>query len=202
MYLYGAGGHAKVIIEILESMGLTVDGLLDSNPAIHSLLGYKVNHYTPSVNQHLDGSVIVAIGNNRTRKELVEKLKNSSFEKAIHPKTSISTRSEIGVGTVVVSGASINSNVSIGKHVIINTNASIGHDCIIHDFAHISSNATLCGGVRIGEGTHVGAGAIIIPGIKVGEWVTIGAGTVVIDDVPDGVKIVGNPAHIILPNAN
>jgi acetyltransferase EpsM len=31
MYLYGAGGHSKVIAEILESMGKTIYGIFDDN---------------------------------------------------------------------------------------------------------------------------------------------------------------------------
>ncbi len=32
MYLYGAGGHAKVVTDILYSLGIEVLGMFDDNP--------------------------------------------------------------------------------------------------------------------------------------------------------------------------
>jgi sugar O-acyltransferase (sialic acid O-acetyltransferase NeuD family) len=194
MYLYGASGHAKVIIEILELCGIKVKGLFDDNPQIKNILDYKVvGAYNSSILNN--DQLIISIGNNELRKKISEKL-NPAFGKAIHPSAIISKSSLIGNGSVIMGNAIINSDTKIGNHAIINTSASIDHDCKIEDFVHISPNATLCGGVFIGEGTNVGAAAVIIPGINIGKWATIGAGAVVIKDVPDYVTVVGNPAII------
>lgn len=193
MYLYGASGHAKVIIEILELCGIKVKGLFDDNPTIKTILDYNVLGPYDSTILNND-QLIISIGNNELRKTISQQL-NLDFGKAIHPSAVISRRSSIGFGSVIMGNAIINSDTIISKHAIINTSASIDHDCIIEDFVHISPNATLCGGVFIGEGTHVGAAAVIIPGIKIGKWATIGAGAVVIRDVPDFTTVVGNPAH-------
>lgn len=193
MYLYGASGHAKVIIEILELCKTEIKGLFDDNLSIKELLGYPC---FGTLNKPLDEDLIISIGSNKLRKQ-VSKRFLTNYGKAIHPSAQISWRAFISEGTVVMGNAVINTGTVIGKHVIINTSASIDHDCRIDDFAHISPNATLCGGVSVGEGTHIGASAVIIPGIKIGKWATIGAGTVVIHDVPDNVTIVGNPGKII-----
>lgn len=195
MYLYGASGHAKVIVEILEKNGVKVHGLFDDNTLVKDLLNYAVLG-PPNPTEIIKEEVIVSIGINSTRKNIVEK-HGFKYGKAIHQNTEISERSMIGEGSVVVGNAIINSGVEIGKHSIINTCASIDHDCIIEDFVHISPNATLCGEVRICEGAHIGAGAIIIPGIKIGKWATVGAGSVIIRDVPDFATVVGNPGRII-----
>lgn len=195
MYLYGASGHAKVIIEILELNGIEIKGLFDDNPKIRNILDYQVLGAFNSTILNND-QVIISIGNNDLRKEISSKI-SANFGNATHPSAVISRRTSIGNGTVVMGNAIINSDTKIGSHVIINTSASIDHDCIIEDFAHISPNATLCGGVTVGEGTHVGAAAVIIPGIKIGKWAIIGAGAVVIKDVPDYVTVVGNPAKVI-----
>ena len=42
MYLYGASGHAKVIIDILRANNEAVEALFDDNEAVHSLLNYHV----------------------------------------------------------------------------------------------------------------------------------------------------------------
>jgi len=195
MYLYGAGGHAKVIIEILEKKGVKVHGLFDDNYHVKNLLDYEVRS-TPSYGDTIDEEVIVSIGTNLIRRDIVEKYR-FNYGKAIHQNAEISTRSTIGEGSVVMGNVIINSSVKIGKHTIINTAASIGHDCIVEDFVHISPQATLCGEVTVGEGSHVGAGAIIIPCVKVGKWATVGAGSVIIRDVPDFATVVGNPGRVI-----
>jgi sugar O-acyltransferase (sialic acid O-acetyltransferase NeuD family) len=195
MYLFGASGHAKVIIEILEQNGISIDGIFDDNPDVTELLKYKV--VLPEIhNTDFQGKLIIAIGHNATRKKITERF-SFKYGNAFHPSAILSKRAKIGVGTVVMGQAIINVNSTIGDHAIINTSASIDHDCDIGDFAHISPNSTLCGHVRIGEGSHIGAGAIIIPDIKIGKWVTIGAGTVITKDIPDYSKVVGNPGRII-----
>jgi len=195
MYLYGAKGHARVIIEILEQCNVKIDGLIDDNPSIHTLLAYPVQH--PPLNKiPADAVMIISIGDNLQRKQISEKY-SFSYGKAIHPSSVISTRVIIGDGTVIMGNAIINTGTEIGRHAIINTSASVDHDCRIGDFVHISPNATLCGGVSVGEGTQVGAAAVIIPNISIGKWVTIGAGAVVICDVPDYSVVVGNPGRII-----
>lgn len=195
MYLYGASGHAKVVIEILEKNGIHIHGLFDDNCEIKKLLNYAV---LGSADPHnlIEEEVIVSIGFNPMRKEVVNKYK-FNYGKAIHINAEISPRSNIGAGTVVMGNAIINSGSNIGKHVIINTSASIDHDCLIENFVHISPNATLCGEVTVMEGAHVGAGAILIPGVKVGKWAIVGAGSVIIKNVPDFATVVGNPGRII-----
>lgn len=193
MNLYGASGHAKVIIDILNKSGQIISKIFDDNRTLSNVLGIKISNTSEIQN---DDVFIISIGNNKTRKLVSEKL-NTQFIKAIHPSSVIDTSTEIEVGTVVMAGVVINSSTKIGKHCIINTSSSIDHDCILEDYVHISPNATLCGNVSIGEGTHVGASVTIIPGIKIGKWVTIGAGTVVISDIPDNATVVGNPGRII-----
>ncbi len=196
IYLIGAGGHAKVILEILEQRDIEIGGLVDNNPELTSLLGYRVAYELPGIFDPNDDFVIVSIGKNEIRKKVV----NSNFYKyltAIHQNSNISTRSTIGNGSVVMAGVTINSSVKIGAHTIINTNASIDHDCLIEDFVHISPNVALGGDVRIGEGAHIGIGASIIQGVIIGKWATIGAGSVIIKDIPDYAVVVGVPGKII-----
>jgi acetyltransferase EpsM len=193
IYLFGAGGHAKVIVEILESCGLRPAGLFDENAAGGQVCGYDVDAYPGKFDVDLD-ELIISIGNNAVRRDKAEKLQ-VNYTTAIHRAVTISPRATVGRGTVVMAGVIINSETSVGQHCIINTSASIDHDCVIGDFAHISPNATLCGTVSVGEGSHIGAGAVVIPGIKIGSWSTVGAGAVVIRDVPDNTCVVGSPAR-------
>ena len=192
--IYGASGHAKVIIEILEELDIKINRIIDDNPEKKELLGYSIFRETES------NDISIAIGDNSIRYYLVNSLKDKKFPILIHPKATISKRAAIGEGTVVMAGVTINSEAQIGKHCIINTNASIDHECTISNFVHISPNTALAGNVTVGEGTHIGIGATVIQGIKIGKWCTIGAGTVVIRDVPDYAVVVGNPGKIIKYN--
>jgi sugar O-acyltransferase (sialic acid O-acetyltransferase NeuD family) len=191
MYLYGANGHAKVIIDILRANKEPVEALFDDNPLLLSLLGYPVLSPTK-----VRGPLIISIGSNKIRKRIAESL-SLDFGIAIHPSSIISDYSTIDAGSVIMQGAIVQSCTSIGKHCIINTGASVDHDCTIGDYAHISPHATLCGNVTIGEGAWIGAGAVVIPGVKIGRWSVIGAGSVVTKDLPDNVLAVGNRCKII-----
>lgn len=200
LFIYGAGGHAKVVVEIVEATGQVIGGIFDKNMLLKTLLNRYVIHHEldelpPS---SLNTSFIVAIGNNTVRKKVVkDELGEMSYVTLVHPSASVSSSAAIGIGTVVMAGATINAESKIGAHAIINTNSSVDHDCIIADYVHLSPNVALAGNVSIGEGTHVGIGACVIQGIHIGKWCTIGAGAVVIRDVPDGATLVGNPGRII-----
>ena len=196
-YLYGASGHGKVILEVIEASGNKVLGIFDDGENLpNSILEVPTLRFFPKEKWGDDNFLIISIGNNKTRKKIVNKF-SVSYGIAIHPKSQLSSSAKIGEGTVLMAGSNINACALIGKHCIINTNSSVDHDCLIDDFVHISPNATITGGVSIGEGTHIGAGAIVIPGIKIGKWATIGAGAVIINDVPDYAIIVGNPGKVI-----
>lgn len=196
VYLIGASGHAKVIIEILEKGGIYIGGLLDANTSIKTLLDHDVHQEMPDFFNPDDDEIIIAIGDNFIRHKL-GRLLPYKYTSAIHPQTNISKRAKIGIGTVIMAGVSINSDVTIGEHSIINTNASIDHDCVLGNYVHISPNVALAGAVKVGEGTHIGIGACVIQGITIGKWCTIGAGAVIIKDVPDGATVVGNPGRVI-----
>jgi len=195
LYLLGASGHAKVILESLEASGKKVAGLFDDNRAIKALLGLEVIGLVKDAADIADGAFIISIGNNKIRKRIAENYE-LQYETAVHPNAVLSPSCSIDKGTVVMAGVVVNAGTKIGKHAILNTRSSVDHDCVLGDYVHISPGATLAGNVQVGEGTQVGAGACIIPGITVGKWAIIGAGAVIIRNVPDHAVVVGNPGTI------
>jgi len=191
VHLYGAGGHARVIIDILKSKNINIPTIFDNNFEIKELMGIPVLHDIPNY------PLIICIGNNISRKTIVKKLNNISYAKALDISAIISESAFIEEGTVVMQGAIIQSSVEIGKHAIINTRATIDHNCIIGDYSHIAPGTILCGDISVGEGTMIGAGSVVIPGIKIGKWSVIGAGSVVTKDIPDNVIAYGSPCRVI-----
>lgn len=193
--LYGASGHAKVIIDVIKSNNEDIYCIIDDNPKTNEVFNIPVKRVDQLLFEK-SNSFLVAIGNNKLRKKIVSD-NDFNYFTAIHEKTIIASSVEIGGGTVVMPNVVINAEAKIGKHCIVNTSAVVEHECILSDFVHVSPNASIAGNVTIGEGTQVGIGACVIQGVKIGKWVTIGAGTVIIKDVPDYAVVVGNPGKII-----
>lgn len=191
--ILGAGGHAKVVIEIAEDLGYNIN-VYDQDPTIREILQYSVSNHVDELKNK--DNIFFAFGNNYSRKINSLKYKPITFN-LIHPTAVVSRNAKLGYGNVVMAGAIINSSTVIGNHCVINTSASIDHDCVIADFVHISPSAALAGNVRVEEGSHIGINACIKQNITVGKWSVVGAGAVVVKDVPDNVVVVGNPARII-----
>lgn len=161
LYLYGAGGHAKVIIEIAELSGFVIAGLIDVDPDITELMDYRVTTGFPTDGYDGNG-FLISIGNGRIRKQIAEssELAGKHFETLVHPFSAVSARALVGEGTVIMAGAVINTDTQVGRHCIVNTNASIEHDCVLGDYVHIPPGTSLVGNVQVGKGTHIGIGAL------------------------------------------
>ena len=189
--IIGAGGHGRVIADIVKSAGDTVLGFLDDNPAGSNSIVGAVNDCV----KFKDKLFIIAIGNNEVRKNISIKYPDLNYYTAIHPSAIISDFAIIGRGTCVMPGAVIAAGAKVGAHCIVNTNAVIEHDCVLEDYVHVSPSATLCGTVRVGEGTHIGAGAVVINNIRIAPHSVIGAGAAVIRNADSPGTYVGVPAR-------
>lgn len=199
MYLFGASGHCKVIIDIIENCkSFQIKAVVDDNPKFKSICDISVLKSVDFKFQ-ADDVLFITIGNNGIRKKISQKYL-LKYPVLIHPKSIVATHTIIGDGSVVMAGTVINPDVIVGKHCIINTGSVIEHDCVLKDFVHLSPNVSLAGNVTIDEGSHIGIGSCVIQGVKIGKWATIGAGSVIIRDIPDYAIVVGNPGKIIKYN--
>lgn len=207
VYIYGAGGHARVIADILASEGKTLLGFIDDDPSKWGksgpgpeVIGFEA---FPGPGTEADFRVIIGIGDNGARKRVAAKIEatgRSRFDTAVHPSAVIGGNTSLGLGTVVMAGAVINCGSAIGRQVIINTAACIDHDCRIEEFVHISPGARLGGGVSVGAGSWIGLGASVINNCRIGRNVVVGMGAVVIKDIPDSWVVAGNPARFLRMN--
>lgn len=204
LFIFGASGHAKVVMDIVERQGIyDIVFLVDDNPALKGsvVFDYKVLGGSADIPRlkHESGvsRCIIAIGSNRTREKIYARLAEGGLQAvaAVHPCAQIGRGATIGEGTVVMAGAVINADARIGRNVIINTGAVVDHECVIDDCAHIAPGVKLCGNVRVGRRSLVGVGASLIPNISIGADVIIGAGSTVLKDVRDGATVVGSPAR-------
>lgn len=195
MLLYGAGGHARVLISILNALNHPPVAIFDDDPTKETVAGIPIIGCYNSDFQP-DLPLLLAVGNNATRCQLAQRIRHS-FGITIHPSAIVDLSVSLGVGTVIVHRAVVQANARLGQHVIVNTGASVDHDCVLSDFVQVAPGAILCGNVRIGEGTFIGAGAVVVPGIDIGRWAVVGAGAVVTRNVPDRAVVWNSPARLI-----
>ena len=202
--VFGAGGHARVVIDAIQRQGrYQIAFIADANELLKGscLAGYEVKSEAEAMTAASDkaSGAIIAIGNNAARSRLAEALVGKGFSlfSVVHPAAVVALSASIGAGTLIMPGSIINADTHVGDNVIINTAAIVEHECMIGDHVHIGPNATLCGGVAVGAGTLVGAGATVLTGVRVGARAIIGAGATVLHDIPDGATAVGSPCRIL-----
>jgi sugar O-acyltransferase (sialic acid O-acetyltransferase NeuD family) len=202
LFIWGAGGHGKVVLDIAHSTGhFESIAFLDDDPAKGgaSFCDCQVMG-GPEQLQRLAGSnFVVAVGNNRTRARCFGQARGNGLlpTALVHPTAIIAPSASIGPGTVVMPGVIVNAGAIIGEDCIINSGAVIEHDCRIGAHVHISPRVALGGGVSVRPFAHVGIGAIVLPGAVVGEEAIVGAGAVVLKEAPAGCTVVGVPARAL-----
>ena len=195
--IIGAGGHAKVIADIILCSGDNIVGFLDDNKYKQGRTIYKdhkVIGKISDVKKYEENYFIIAIGDNYRRSDIAEKL-DLKYYTAIHPKAIIADTVKIGEGTAIMAGVVINPDTKIGKHCIINTACSIDHDNTIQDFVHISPGAHLAGTVFIEEYTWVCAGVTVANNVSISSDVIVGAGATVLKNITMAGTYVGTPAR-------
>jgi sugar O-acyltransferase (sialic acid O-acetyltransferase NeuD family) len=195
--MFGGGGHAKVVIDIIrQEAKYEIECIIDPITDRRELYGYRI--YPEPVGL-TPGAFVVAIGDNKVRKDIFEKMRAAGWSPTAvsHPSAMLAPDVEIGAGTVIMAGVIINPATVIGENCIINTGATIDHDCQIGAHSHIAPGCNLAGTVTTGAGVFLGLGSKVIPGVKVGQWSVAGAGAVLIKDVPEDAIVVGVPAKRI-----
>ncbi len=199
IFLIGAGGHAKVVLDalLLNEFANRRICVSDNNPALQgkTLLGLTIAVPALPTGPHA-GMFHVAIGNGRVREKLHDQLTAAGCRPltVVHAAALLSRFSSIGSGSFVAARAIVAPAATIGDGVIVNHGAVVDHDCQVGAYSHIAPNATLAGGVRIGARVLIGAGANVLPGVHIGDDAVVGAGAVVLKDIAAGETYAGVPA--------
>jgi sugar O-acyltransferase (sialic acid O-acetyltransferase NeuD family) len=198
--IVGAGGHGKVVLDAVLSAGdQIVAGIVDDNTELIGarLFNFPIVGSVKDLND-VDG-YIVAIGNNRIRKEKYDYYLQAGYKPVtvIHPTAIISPRTSVGRGVAIFANVVVNPDAVIGDNTVLYTSCTIDHECNISQHSYVSPGCNICGRANIKTGAMIGAGAVILPGLSIGEWAIVGAGAVVTDHVPDNVTVVGVPARLV-----
>ena len=186
LILLGGGGHCKSVIDVAESAGYTIFGILDKPELVGTrILDYEIIGVDDDIPQYVDkAAFVITVGQIKSpaiRHKLDGLLKQAGGKLAtiVASDAYVSKYATIGEGTVVMHKAFVNAGVKIGRNCIINTMANIEHDCEIGDFCHISTGTMVNGDTKVGMNSFVGSGSVLYNGIAIKEDNIIPAGTVV-----------------------
>ena len=200
LVLVGGGGHCKSVIDVAESAGYNILGILDMPEDVgKQVLDHKVIGTDDDIPQYVDkAEFIITVGfikNPATRIILYNKVKEAGGKLAtiIASTAHVSKYSTIGEGTVVMHQAFVNAGAHIGANCIINTFSNIEHDAQIGDQCHISTGTMVNGDCKIGERVFVGSLSVLANSITIGDDIIVGAGSLVRKSITKAGVYSGNP---------
>lgn len=198
----GAGGHAKVVIELLRASGRVVGAIIDADPRPRELLGVPVvggDERLEALRREGFAQAFVAVGDNHLRQKIARQVQAAGYRlvNALSPAAVLSPSAQVGVGVALMAGAVVNAEARIGDLAIVNTGARIDHDCVLGEACHAGPGAALAGGVEVGPLAFLGVGACVIPQIRIGAAAIVGAGACVTRDILPRTVAVGAPARAI-----
>ena len=185
LLLIGCGGHARSLIELVESAGIwKIQGLVGLPEQVgtrvlnHPVIGCDTD--LPELRKRFPAAVL-AIGqlpDPKPRKRLASQLDKLGFHYPVlvSPNAVVSRHALLGQGCTVGHGVIVNASAEVGDHCILNSRSLIEHDVKVGEHCHISTGVILNGGVRIGSGSFIGSGAILREGLNLPEHTVIGAG--------------------------
>jgi len=199
--IIGGGGHAKVLIDMLQELDVNIIGYTEINEIYEKILGVPCIGNDDEIFKYKVEEIYLvnglgSTGDNTYRKMIFEKFtgKGYLFPSIVSITASLSGNIKVGSGVQIMRGVLIQPGVALDDNTIVNTGAVIDHDCIIGKHVHIAPGVTISGGVTIDEMSHIGTGAKIIQGINIGREALVAAGAVVINNVSEKTCVKGVPA--------
>lgn len=201
LLIVGAGGHARVLIDLLHASGqYDVVGLVDSHLPAGSLVnGFPV--LGPDSTEHLQSlaaqgielatNAVGGIHDRALRSSVCARIRSAGLMMPVlvHPSATVDRSAHLGAGTHVLAGAYVGAGAQVGDDCIVNTHAVVSHDCVLGDHVTVSPGALLAGGVHVGANTLIGMGATVYLGLRIGAGVIVANGTAVFADVADATVI-------------
>ena len=202
LILIGGGGHCKSVIEVAESAGYEIKGILDMPDEVGKevLPGHKVIGTDDEIPQYVEEcEFVITVGfikNPAIRIKLYNKVKAAGGRLAtiIASTAYVSKYAELGEGTVIMHHAFVNAGAKIGDNCIINTFVNIEHDAEVGNQCHISTGTMVNGECKIGENCFIGSQSVCANCIEIASDIIVGAGSVVRKSIRMKGIYAGNPA--------
>jgi sugar O-acyltransferase (sialic acid O-acetyltransferase NeuD family) len=187
--LYGYGGHAReVASQIDQEVTFFVDDEYSNDIAL------PISSFDPS-----EYRMMVAIGDSKTRFDIVQKLpKETIYFSYIHPTALILDNNiTIGSGCFIGAYCILTTNITLGDHGILNRGVQIGHDTTIGSYFSAMPGSVISGNVRIYDCVYLGTNSSIKEKLSIHSLSTIGLNSGVVKDIIEPGVYGGCPAKKI-----
>ena len=170
--LVGAGGHCKSCIDVIEQEGrFQIGGIVDrlgtNSPT--DVLGYPLIGTDDDI-EKLRANIeyaLMTVGQVQSADVRI-RLYNRFIELGyrlpviVSPLAHVSRHANLGEGTIVMHGVTVNAAARVGVNCILNSHCLIEHDAVVEDHCHISTGAIVNGQAAVGSGSFVGSGAVVV----------------------------------------
>lgn len=203
--LLGSSDYADVVADAFEGAPDViiegyVENLVPENCNAKSRL--KPIYWHEEIEPYRETHALISILGTTLRRGWIESLEASGFRfgRLIHPASTVSSRCEVGSGSLIDAGCVIAGFTTIDEHVRVGRMNSIGHHTTIKPYSTIHPRCIISGRVTIEEQVIVSTGAVILPDVTIGKGAVIGAGAMVKKNVPPGALVRGNPSSMIKAN--
>lgn len=195
--LVGAGGHARVLHDVLVRSGSRVVAVSGEARGPAWDVPVLADDELAALVARTGAAVALGVGDDARRTLLLDwaAAAGLALPPVVASTATVASSASLGAGTVVLEHAHVGPSARLGRAVVVNTAAVVEHDAVVGDGCHLAPGSVLLGAAEVGAGTLVGSGARVLPGIRVGSRVVVGAGAVVVADVPDDTVVVGVPAR-------
>lgn len=207
LILIGGGGHCKSVIDVAESAGFSILGILDKPEKVgERVLDYQVIGTDDDISKYVElAEFVITVGqidspHLRVKLHNMVKQVGGCLANIVAPTAYVSKYSRIGKGTVVMHHSMVNSDAVIGEGCIINSFANIEHDVTMGSCCHISTGAMVNGNCTLGNGVFVGSHTVINQGLRICDEVVIGSMSVVNKSIQNKGVYVGIPANLLKDN--
>lgn len=201
LILIGGGGHCQSVIEVAESTGREIRGILDLPEEVGRLvLGYPVLGTDDQLADYVQScEFVITVGfikNPSLRIKLFNRVREAGGVLAILIASTayVSRHASLGAGTVVMHHAFVNAGAKIGENVIINTFCNIEHGVAVGNQSHISTGTMVNGDSKVGNNCFIGSQSVLANGISICDDVVVGAGSLVRKSIIKPGVYSGNPA--------
>jgi len=211
LVLYGASGHASMIRDHLEwaapaaEVGAVVacidDRRGDSGDWVRGVPLLSFDVWQRDWREH---PVLIAVGDGGARQRLARRVLDAGgrFITLSAIQSGVAPGLRLGAGSWIGAQCYVAGSCVIGDHVHVQPQCLLSHDIVIGDFVTLCPGVKVAGHVEIRERAFVGIGAIVINGrpdepLVIGAGAIVGAGSVVTESVPEGARVVGNPARVL-----
>ena len=194
-FIFGGGGHARVIASFLDVAPVFVVRSLEGQAALPGSVMSEDDYFRelPS------GDAYLGIGANAARQLCASRLREAkvNMPPCIAPTAFVARDAVIESGAVIGAGAVVGSRALIGRDTIVNTLSSVDHDCVLGALSQVTAGVTFGGGVKVGANCFFGIRSAIVPNRTIGDNVQVMAGSLITADVEPNVVMGGNPARLV-----